>query len=369
MSDSNAETGDRSRTISPGGWWFLALWSLGLVALFVGTGIEWTRQLGAYRAETERYRQALWLPSLEPGPVQPGQAPPAQVHVGLALDRISEVDPKGGGWTADFHVWFSWTADGIDPGKNFQLENGKVLERERVIAQLENGQHFERWRVTAQMVKSFDARRVPIGDQTLTIRIEDAVDGSDQLRYVVSDRSADIREMSAPEGFRIARVLPAVREINVPTARLATLKLAGGDVRHSVFVVAMLAKSPAWNRYLRLFQALFASVAICLIVFFIKPLHVDPRFGLPVGAFFAAVGNNISVASMMPDAGGITLVQMINAISLVTIFLTLVQSAISLHAYDSLGRERFSVLFDRISFVLIAAGYAFLNVLLPMAAR
>jgi hypothetical protein len=51
-----------------------------------------------------------------------------------------------------------------------------------------------------------------------------------------------------------------------------------------------------------MFQALFASVAIALIVFFIKPIHVDPRFGLGVGAFFAAVGNNIFVGSMLPPA-------------------------------------------------------------------
>jgi len=120
---------------------------------------------------------------------------------------------------------------------------------------------------------------------------------------------------------------------------------------------------------MKMFQALFASVAIAFIVFFIKPIHVDPRFGLGVGAAFAAVGNNIFVGTMLPPAEGITLIAMVNAIGLATIFLTLVQSAISLYVLDTLGKERLRVFFDMVSFIVFLIGYAVVNLMLPLAAR
>jgi hypothetical protein len=59
----------------------------------------------------------------------------------------------------------------------------------------------------------------------------------------------------------------------------------------------------------------------------------------------------------------------VNAIGLVTIFLTLVQSAISLYILDTMGRERLSRFFDKVSFAVFLIGYAVVNLLLVFAAR
>ena len=80
-------------------------------------------------------------------------------------------------------------------------------------------------------------------------------------------------------------------------------------------------------------------MATAVLALFIKPIHVDPRFGLGVGAVFAAIGNMIAVASFLSRAQQATLTDMVNILGLVTIFLTLVQS-ISLYQYDSMGPVR-----------------------------
>jgi hypothetical protein len=92
-------------------------------------------------------------------------------------------------------------------------------------------------------------------------------------------------------------------------------------------------------------------VATAVLALFIKPIHVDPRFGLGVGAVFAAIGNMIAVASFLSRAQQATLTDMVNILGLVTIFLTLVQS-ISLYQYDSMGLEKLSRFFDRVSFAV-----------------
>ena len=85
--------------------------------------------------------------------------------------------------------------------------------------------------------------------------------------------------------MRLARTL-----VGVTVGRQGT-----ASETHSQFFVAMLIATKSAPIYLNMFQALFAAVAVALIVFFIKPMNLDPRFGLPVGGFFAAVSNNTFV--------------------------------------------------------------------------
>jgi hypothetical protein len=105
------------------------------------------------------------------------------------------------------------------------------------------------------------------------------------------------------------------------------------------------------------------------LFFFIRPIHVDPRFGLGVGAVFAAVGNNIAAGDLIPITDRFTLTAMVNALGFATIFLTLVQSTISLYIEDTLGREGLRRLFDHVSFGVFLLGYAALNLIWPLVAR
>jgi hypothetical protein len=375
MAQQDLSQNDVKNTITRSGYGLIALWALGILLLYAVGGYLGVRQLLGYKSETEKIRQA----KIESAEGERGAAgaekrtepamKPVDVQVGMSLDRISEVAPRDAGWTADFHVWFRWTGDSVNPGKNFQIANGRILNKEEVIAHVTNGERYEQYRVTARMIHYFEAARFPLSDEKMIIQVEDAVDGVEKMRYVADERSADIRQLATPQNWKIKRALATVILRNYGTGRGDSDSSGSGDAVHSLFVVESLIKVPAAGLYFPLFQALFASVAICMIVFFIKPIHVDPRFGLPVGAFFAAVSNNIFVATLLPPAERVTLVQMINAISIVTIFLTLVQSAISLYLLDSMGRDRFSKVFDRVSFIVLGLGYVVLNLILPLAAR
>ena len=105
-----------------------------------------------------------------------------------------------------------------------------------------------------------------------------------------------------------------------------------------------------WGQFLLMFQALFVSVAVALLACFIKPIHVDPRFGLGVGALFAAVANGYLVSAQMPETGEFSLADLINLLGIGTIFLSLAQSTISLWIYETRDDPGLSRQFDRLSF-------------------
>jgi hypothetical protein len=120
--------------------------------------------------------------------------------------------------------------------------------------------------------------------------------------------------------------------------------------------------------YLKMFVPLFTAAGVALIAFFVKPTEVDPRFGLGVGALGAAIVNTYVTSSLVPDTGVMTLADTVNQVGILTIFLSLMQSAISLYLYERKGKKRLSRLFDRVSFVIFLAGYSVINLILPWAA-
>ena len=133
-------------------------------------------------------------------------------------------------------------------------------------------------------------------------------------------------------------------------------------------IFAMLRAPTGWALHVKNFQTLFASVAIALLAFFIKPTWGDGRFGLGVGAIFAGIASNVASAGAMPAVDRFTLTAMINAVGFATIFVSLVGSSISLYVFDALERDRLRRLFDHASFVVCAVGYTALNLWLPFAA-
>jgi hypothetical protein len=117
-----------------------------------------------------------------------------------------------------------------------------------------------------------------------------------------------------------------------------------------------------------MFLPLYVAVAVAILAFFIKPTDVDPRFGLGVGALFAAVANSYINSSMLPNTGVMSLADIINIIGTITILLTLIESTISLHLYDRKDKKMLSHRFDRLSFYVLLLGYIIFNVALLSAA-
>jgi hypothetical protein len=293
---------------------------------------------------------------------------PVEVLAGIRINRIGSFSLRESTWTADFDIWFRWAGDEVRPGENFHVVNGEIDHREREESYSSGSEHYERYNVHANLAISLDASRFPFSDHGITIQVEDSADGAENLRYIPDERDSGISSLGIPSGLKVTQTLAAVKLYSYQSRRGDPQIPEGRMDVHSRFVLALLLAPPGAGLFIKLFQALFASVFIALIAFFIKPIHVDPRFVLGIGAFFASVGNNIYIGSILPYSSQISLTSMVNAIGLTTIFLTLVQSTISLHIFDSRGRERLRRLFDHVSVAVFLAGYAAANLVLPLVA-
>jgi hypothetical protein len=343
---------------------FVLVWIAGLLLLYAAGVLAGTGLLCRYKAETENIRQLrLTSPTIELNAPVPGskQGKPVDVLVGISVRRVGDFALRESAWTSDFNIWFRWPKDAVNPGEDFRIVNGQIQQREKVESEERGPQRYEEYHVVARMMKAFDGARFPVADEALLIQVEDIAHPLQALRYMPDARNSYVGPESMPTNVRLIKSLA--------TVKIESYRSEGKTKAHSQFVFAMLVEPNSLSIYLKLFQALFASVAVALVALYIRPIHIDARFGLPVGGFFAGVGNIVAIFPLLPPANRLALSDMVNMVGLVTIFLVLVQSAISLYLFDSMGRERLSRLFDRVSFTVLLLGYVAANLALPLAAR
>jgi hypothetical protein len=357
---------DSAVPVGPKGRAFVAIWALGLTACWALTGYLTVRFVSRVRAESiARHRRQIDPERASNDAAEKGALP---VRVGVYVDRVADFSIKQVGWSVEFFAWFHWTDDSLHPGDDLRVVNGQIETKDKLAAEHGRGRHYELYRVTARITKYFDVRRFPCDDHLLTVDLEDSVHPAERLRFVPDEPNCAVSSRVGLPGYQITRSAPGVQPHAYRTTRGDPNLPDGAKAVYSQFTYGIWITRPTFGLYLKLFQGLFAATAVGLLASFIKPIDLDPRFGLGVGAFFAAVANNYITTSLLPDTGVATLTDIVNGVGMGTIFLTLVQSTISLYLYERRGQVELSRLFDRVTFGVALVGYVAVNVAIPWAA-
>ena len=372
MSDEQNGQVDKRDIITPAERKNIWIWAITLVVIFAAATVltawaVYTNKIAAIERHTDRMNPEVGEGGTKPPPTTlPAGANP--VRGGIYIDRIIDLSVKDASWTVDFYLWFRWNGKGVDPGEKLQIVDGSIESKEKVDEYTSGDEHYVLYRVVARITKFFDESRFPRDDHALAINIESPASERRELLFVADKENSGISSRVQVPGYSIYR--HAV--IEKPHAYISTHgdpRLAEGTEKvQSQLRMGVWIHRLGWGFYLKMFVALFAAVGVAMLAFFIKPTNVDPRFGLGVGALGGVIVNTYVTSSLVPDTGVITLADIINQVGMVTIALSLIQSAISLHLYERKGKVALSRLFDRVSFFIFLAGYVVINLTLPWAA-
>ena len=365
---------DFKDAISRAGYSFVALWAVGLLLLYAIGGYFGVRTLQGYRAQTEKLREAL----IESQTIEPGtKAPeisvskkPVEVRVGIYVNRIGEFDVREGGWTANFDIWFRWTDARIRPGETFQVVNGEIDQREKMETYARGGERYERYRVKARLTKFFDPSRFPFSDEGLNIQVEDGARGEEKLRYVAEERGSGISPQAIPPHLAITKSLAMVKYYSHEPAR-DDPRLPPGTAGGSLpFHLCHARQAYPVCRFISGISRL-SSLPWPLLSLFSSSGRSTWIHDSGWGWALSSPPLRITSWSERPfrRIGRFSLTAMVNALGLATIFLTLVQSTISLYIEDTMGREKLRRFFDKVSFAVFLIGYTATNLLLPLAAK
>jgi len=354
-------------------WWTVVL----LLAIFTVILMAVGTTLVGMEYKNKKATQLHYRERMDPLQTEPGLTPadttslqgvrPIKVSTGIYVDRIEELSMRELSWTVDFYIWFNWSDTLLKSPDNFQVIDGSIVSKEKKDEYIQGTTHYVLYRTVARITSVFDEMRFPCDDHLLTICIEDPSYVRQKMVFIADSANSSVSSRVKIPGYRIYRKGTVEKPHSYKTSR-GDPRLNGTKATFSQYRLGIWISRDGWGFFLKMFLPLYVAVAVAILAFFIKPTDTDPRFGLGVGALFAAVANSYINSSMLPNTGVMSLADIISIIGTITILLTLIESTISLHLYDRKDKKMLSHRFDRLSFYVLLLGYVIFNIALLVAA-
>ncbi|MDQ2105807.1 ligand-gated ion channel [Azospirillum isscasi] len=305
------------------------------------------------------------LPGTPKADPAPGPAPgPAKVVVGTYVNQITGVNLRDNQVNVDFYVWFRWDDDALNPLETFELMNGRIESRTPTPIRKLKDTNYGQVRVQAVLNQPWDVTRFPLDRQTIRLVIEDSDMTADNIVYVADTDNSTIDPDVDVSGYDLTG--------NAATVTAHRYRTNYGDITlpknhesvYSRYTHSITLERPDSVYYIKTFSTIFISSVVAFLAFLVKPVDLDPRFGLGIGALFAVVACYFVIASDLPRSSGFTLSDRVNLASMGMIFLSLMQSAVSLMIYERNAAK--SILLDRVCLVLFPVAYGLMCVWLTM---
>jgi hypothetical protein len=300
-------------------------------------------------------------------PSAPTEGGPRKVIVGIFLNQIHGFSLRENKFEADFYIWFRWKGDDLNPLETLNLMNGRIDSKESVYESVREGERYSYCRIRATIITSFDVSRFPLDNHTITLEVEDNDLEDDKLVYLPDVENSDLSPSVQVPGWQVAGARPAVVR-NIYKTNYGDIALPPDQPSYySRFVYSVALERRGFSYFGKLFLGVFVTAALAFLALFIKPTNVDPRFGLGVGAMFAAVSLQYIISSSMPETAGVTLADQLHLVGFTYIFLSIAASTISLYLFEN-GHEDASRRLDRIAILGGVGTYVALNSFLVLRA-
>lgn len=283
--------------------------------------------------------------------------------VGIFVVSLYNFDLTGKSYTSDFWIWFNHKNDSLSFENSVEITNSIESEFSMYMDELKGDIHWVTEKCHATMRAEWDISDFPFDRQILTIEVEEGDKDTTDLIYVADVENSKIDPNVKLNDWRIMdfKVVDAFKTYNTT---YGDPELSDVSVYPMIRAEITLKRLHVWTIFFKIFTGVFVGFLISLFVFFIKPINVDPRFGLCVGGLFAAVGNKYVVESMVSSVSINSLIDIIHNITFISILFVIVISILSLWIYEKGGEKntRISRLIDLYSFIIILLFYIGLTI-------
>lgn len=275
----------------------------------------------------------------EPAPVpdpaaaassDPDEAPGViDVHTGVYLVNVYDLNPESSTFALDGYVWFRWKGpadllEGLEFMNRVEKWGLTLTESYDGVTKEPDGSWFQGFRVEGHFYHRFSLADYPLDRQALELRIEHNDLDASELRFVPDVADSNIhRELSMPgwelrgfEFFPSETVYASAFGEGAPGEPM--------ESRYSRATFSLSIERP-WSYFLfTLLLPLVVVVLVSLCGFLLHPAQVDARIGLPLTALLTAVFLQQSYGSDLPQLGYMVLMDKLYALAYLTIMAGLV---------------------------------------------
>jgi hypothetical protein len=300
---------------------------------------------------------AVLLMSARPSLAQ--EQAPDTAKVGAFVISVHDINFHDKEYTIRFWLWFLYTNPEFDFTTQLDIPNAKTIEPPESIIDTVDGKTWVMLKMKCTMKENWSVQDFPFDQQHLRVQIENSILDNTVLIFDPDLRGSKFDDEEAIDGWKIQNFKVGVRD-NAYATGFGDPRPGKDHQTFSQFTIDLDIERSAWGLFMKIFLGMYIAFLIALISFTPHPSEMEPRFGLPVGGLFAAVGNKYIIDSLLPESSDFTLVDTLHALTFIGIFSTLLVSAIALKQYD-MGKKELAEATNRKGFRLVVALYAFLN--------
>jgi len=264
---------------------------------------------------------------------------PDTVKIGSYIISIHDINFHQKEYTIRFWLWLLYDNPGFDFAKQIDIPNAKHIDEPEVIMDMVDGKYWQLMKMKCEMKQNWKVGDFPFDKQHLVVHIENSIYDKNSMVFVPDkDGSTYDRELTI-DGWHISNF-----EVTTKTHEYTTVfGDPGSDLLHSEYAsfdIVMDIEREAWGLFTKIFIGMYIAFMISVLSFTPHPSELEPRFGLPVGGLFAAVGNKYIIDSLLPESSSFTLVDTLHTITFMAIFATLFVSAVCLRLHDRNETEK-----------------------------
>lgn len=287
------------------------------------------------------------------------ETPPDTVTTGIYITSIHDIDFKQKEYTINFWLWLKYKNRDFDFSKNLEIPQAKSVDKSFYTVDSSNGRIYMLMKLQCVMKDNWKIGNFPFDRQKLRLSLENSQYDSRSLVFAVDTLGNHYDPKFTLRGWNIDSF-----DISDTTKSYETTfgdeSLSKPHVVYSSYKVKIGIKRDAGELFWKMFLGMYVAFLIAYICFYIHADNIDSRFGLSVGALFAAIGNKYIIDSSLPESNSLTLVDTLHGITLLFIFLIVAASAYALHIVK---KDRLSKAnrFDMIAAQVLLALYIIIN--------
>lgn len=285
------------------------------------------------------------------------EADVSKTTIGAYVNGIHSIDLKTGTVDLDLYVWLrsNGKRNLLD---SLEVMNGSIKERSAVVSRKVGVENYYSMRIAVTAFQHYELSKFPLDKQTLKIYFEDAEEDNTLMQFIPDEVNTKIGKSVTLPGWKIGNPRISVRPNGYDT-NYGDTSMGIDSSSYSRATLEIPIDREGVGFFFKLFSTVFLSAGVAFLSFYIRPINLDPRFGLGVGGIFAVVASNFVLSSMLPETHEITMGEALLITTIASIFLALLESVVSLKLWES-GRMKESERVDYFAGRVLPIVYLFL---------
>ncbi len=283
------------------------------------------------------------------------------VKVGAYVLSVHDINFHDKEYTARFWLWFIYNNPKFDFTNQLDMPTAKGYEQSPPIMDSIDGKAWVMMKMKATMKEKWNVQDFPFDQQHLSMQIENSQYDITSMVFKADEAGSRFSPTEAIDGWNIRNFKVLVNTNEYQTG-FGDSRLGRHPQTFSTFMIEMDLQRDAIGLFMKIFLGMYIAFLIAMISFAPKPWELEPRFGLPVGGLFAAVGNKYIIDSLLPESSTFTLVDTLHTLTFFAIFSILLVSAICLRLYDA-GKKEKCIRVNKIGSRVILFIYALANLI------